>query len=316
MMDDPVNKSCSESFENLIQPVTAQSFFNEIWGRRFVHVSGTPARFCALFPWSELNRVLEEHRLRPPRLLLSRNGRPLEMREYMRFDEVLRDFFISPDRLSKHLADGLTLVLNHADELSVALREFIANIEEFFGIPVHANLYAAWGVENGFPLHCDDQDTFILQVYGCKQWTIYGPTIASPVPDGNTAAELSTSPDWDALLHSGSMLYIPRGWWHLVTPVGEPSLHLTLTFQKATGMKLLHWIVDQLHLRPSFRAYLPYADDDRVTDVYLDALRTEIATAINRGSLDAFVREQNRNSRHHVRFQLPDVIASSTEGQQ
>ena len=46
--------------------------------------------------------------------------------------------------------------------------------------------------------------------------------------DVEPTVEKPDTPLWEGMLEDGDLLYIPRGWWHVATPLDEPTLHLTV----------------------------------------------------------------------------------------
>src|SRR5690242_5138928 len=58
----------------LLGPAAVDSFLADHYGRRWFHRAGPPDRFERLLSWRDLNRILEDHRLEPPRLRLASEG--------------------------------------------------------------------------------------------------------------------------------------------------------------------------------------------------------------------------------------------------
>jgi Cupin superfamily protein len=102
----------------------------------------------------------------------------------------------------------------------------------------------------------------------------------APIPDGEPRAEF--------ILDEGDLLHIPRGWWHHVTAVDEPSLHLTAGVTPATGADLIAWATDQLLRCEPIRQNLPVHasvdDQQRYVGRLTETLVRELgaAQAINR----------------------------------
>ncbi len=73
----PAQRSDVFDLQTLLSPIAAEEFLRRDYGRHFVRVSGYPGKFSALLPWPALNQILEEHRMEPPRLRLTREGKPV-----------------------------------------------------------------------------------------------------------------------------------------------------------------------------------------------------------------------------------------------
>ena len=129
----------------------------------------------------------------------------------------------------------------------------------------------------------------VLQVAGRKRWQVYRPTRLNPLPDDEVAAPKPTVPPvWEGMLEDGDMLYIPRGWWHVAFPVGEPSLHLTLATEPPLGTHLLAWLVGKLQHHEVVRANVPRLNDSKGQTAYLDALRPLLSEAFTENCFGAF----------------------------
>lgn len=107
---------------------------------------------------------------------------------------------------------------------------------------------------SGFETHFDSLDVFVLQVAGTKRWQI-APNAFHPFPTKNHVvgaqvfSELADEiTDRRALLpprkmasvelRPGSMLYLPRGYWHR-TASGGDSISISLSFPSPTGADLV-----------------------------------------------------------------------------
>ncbi len=223
-------------------------------------------RFSDLLTWPALNRILDTHRLEPPRLRLALAGAtvPLsaycERRTYRRMPpwEAPR-----PHLLAEQLRGGATLVLDAVEELHPPVGEMVSHLERRLHTGVQVNAYASWTSKEGFGVHWDDHDVIVLQISGAKRWRVYGPTRPAPmyrdVEFDDTPPE---NPIDEFTLHAGDVLHIPRGWWHAASAsTGQPSLHLTCGLATHTGIDLLTWLVDRLRDEHVLRADLPRPDD-------------------------------------------------------
>ena len=242
---------------HLLRPLTVPYFLREIWTQRFVHIQGEQAKFAELFSWSVLNSILEAQRFTAGRLKLVKETHLIEPRRYHYRPE--HKLLVSAPALVEHLRAGATLILNEVEVCHRPLRECAMALEALFGVHVFVNLYAGFGHERGFLRHWDSQDTLILQIAGRKDWKVWAPTRRWPLdPDVSEAPQPTGEPVWNGLLSEGAMFYIPRGWWHVATPVDEPCLHLTVTIQNKTGLELLQWLMDRLRGEEVVRRDIPY----------------------------------------------------------
>ncbi len=240
-------------------------FHAEVQGRSHRVFPGTAGRFADLLPWRELNRALRQHRLDFPRLRLALGGDVVPAHTYTemvptrRMGEVPR-LLAAP--FAEQLRRGATLVLDSVNEMFEPVAELSMALEHALRERVQVNLYAGWGKSHGFDVHWDDHDAFIIQLAGRKRWRMHGVTRPFPLQrDVALPDRPEAEPIDDFLLDDGDVLYLPRGHWHDVSAIGEESLHLTIGFNRATGVDLVAWLADRLRSEELFRDDLPrFAD--------------------------------------------------------
>ena len=278
-------------FDQVIAPLTRDRFLAEFWNKQFLVAKGTAGRFTGLLGWDDLNAILEQHRLHPPRFRLLHEGRAIETFRYttLAAGGVPR---LKAGKLAACLAGGATLVLDSMEELAPKVSQLASSFRDALHASTHVNLYAGWHSQKGLDLHFDAQDIMVLQASGRKRWQVYRPTRVNPLPDDEEAPPRPAGPPvWDGMLEDGDMLYIPRGWWHVAFPVGEPSLHLTLATEPPLGTHLLAWLVGKLRDHEVVRAEVPWLNDPKGQAAYLDALRPLLSQALTAGAIAEFRHE-------------------------
>jgi ribosomal protein L16 Arg81 hydroxylase len=152
--------------------------------------------------------------------------------------------------------DGASLIVNQADRYDSKIYTFCRALAERYFHHVFAVVYLtppkSWAVR----LHNDDQDVFLLQVWGKKHWIIRdAPKLCvyseemlgkdDPVPP-----ELISEPIMSFDLLPGDILYIPRGFLHEATTTTEPSLHITVTMPTSDycwGVQLVKHLMQEVH---------------------------------------------------------------------
>jgi ribosomal protein L16 Arg81 hydroxylase len=147
-------------------------------------------------------------------------------------------------RFYGHLNAGATLVLNRFELLSVAAQRLCAAVSRFAGQPATSNAYVSFRGDGTFGKHWDTHDVFALQLIGRKRWRLFAPTLPLPLSHQTSARSQQACPEaavLDCVLEAGDMLYIPRGWWHQVTPLQEGSLHLSVGTYAATLTDYIMW---------------------------------------------------------------------------
>jgi hypothetical protein len=296
---------------DLLRPIAVDTFLANDYGQRFVYVPGTPGKFSALLPWRVLNDILEQHRLAPPRLRLTREGKPVPSDRYVSFQPSRRNASrpiprLKSAELTRELREGATLVLDNVDELYWPIRRLAESLERIFRVRVQVNSYSGWRSSHGFDLHWDDHDVFVLQVSGNKHWKIYGVTRQYPLARDVKLAE-NPPPEvlWEHVLQTGDLLYIPRGWWHLAVPLNEPTLHLTIGVSNPTGADFLSWFIDQLRESEVVREDIPHLLGHRAIQAYAERVRDVIASRWRPELIEEYMLHLDAHSTPRPHFALP-----------
>ncbi|MGI9105500.1 MAG: cupin domain-containing protein [Pyrinomonadaceae bacterium] len=305
-----MNGEVVNSLKQLLEPHLAEDFLASAWGQTYHYIRGRRGRFAPLLPWEQLNDILRRHRLDFPRLRLMRDGKSLPASAYLRHVSGARRQTPIPRlqsvKFTQQLRAGATLVLDAVDELYEPLEELAAGLEQFFHERIQINAYAGWHTSRGFDLHWDDHDVFILQVTGRKRWSIYGMTRPHPLAgDGDLNPKPTGEPVWEATLEDGDFLYIPRGWWHVATPLDEPTLHLTVGIHNRTGIDLLQWLTARLRASEIFRQDLPRFASDAKRAAHLKRLEEALLAQWNEQLLTPYERELDALAEPRARLSLP-----------
>jgi Cupin superfamily protein len=293
----------------LVGPDAVDAYLRESYGRRLFRQAGPSDRFQALLSWSDLNRILEDHRLSPPRLRLARDGASLPEDLYTRPQTSRRGLayaVLEPAGLREQLRAGATLILDNVDQLHPPVRALAAALERDVGERVQVNLYASWVERRGFGLHWDDHDVLILQVAGRKRWRVYGETRPAPLHrDVAPPEEPSGEPDWDGVVEAGGLLSIPRGHWHDAVAGGEPSLHLTVGILRSTGIDLVEWLTDRLRGVELYRRDLPRPAGVEERRERSRRLREALLERWSDDLVDEFFAARDAHARPWPRLSLP-----------
>ncbi|MEA5360463.1 cupin domain-containing protein [Amycolatopsis sp., V23-08] len=294
---------------DLVAPLEAGQFHSDVLGRAPRRFTGRPGRFASLLRWTDLDRVLRQHRLDFPRLRLALDGEVVPAHSYTEMVQTRRTGLV-PRVLSAPFAErlraGATLVLDSVNELVEPVGDLAARLEHDLRERVQVNLYAGWGTTHGFDVHWDDHDAFIIQIAGRKRWRLHGITRPAPLQrDVELPPRPEGEPLEDFLLEDGDVLYVPRGHWHDVSAVGEESLHLTIGFNPATGVDLVAWLADQVRADELFREDLPRFAGPGDRTKRAAQLRQQIAELMTDDLVDRFLSDRDAQAPAHPRIGLP-----------
>ena len=288
----------STTLKDILHPVETDVFLRSTWQKKFLYIPGPPTKLGGLFDWRELNRILNEHQLDEPRIRLFRDGAQRPRETYAAPREPRKQLLpateVRPHRLARELAGGSTLFVHAIGEISPNVGELAYDLQRMLDSAVNVNLYAAWRRDRGFKKHWDDHDVFILQISGRKRWEIYPCTRPHPIA-GDPLTNPPAEAVWAGTVTPGDVLYIPRGWWHVACPTGEPCLHLTVGVLACTGLDFLEWLKHRLAEAPLFRSDLPVARGDEPVETHLRALRAALIDRWPDGTAAEYLASRTEN---------------------
>ncbi|HUE63481.1 MAG TPA: cupin domain-containing protein [Rhizomicrobium sp.] len=290
-------------FDQVVAPLGTDAFLKNYWLKSFVHIPGPPGRFTDLLTWNELNSILEQHRLMPPRLKLYKDGQAIDPAQYLT-PAIFGVPRLDAGGLVASLAHGASLILDDAQEVAPRVRGLMQSFQDALHTDAFANLYAGWHSHRAFHIHWDPQEAFVIQLCGRKRWQVYQPTRQHPLKnDIEPPPQPTSSPVWEGVLADGDALYIPRGWWHEAFPLNEPSLHLTISLTPPTAMDYLGWVMSRLRRHSELRASLPV--EPKAQDEIANIISRSVTDALHRSSLEDFLREWDANIRPNPHIRLP-----------
>ncbi|MBC7420978.1 MAG: cupin-like domain-containing protein [Bdellovibrio sp.] len=173
----------------------------------------------------------------------------------------------------KLFANKMALLFNNVQTLSPELTKWLRILKKDLGLPTstYARCMAyATPDGKGTRAHFDQNINFVLQLHGTKKWwlapnvNVENPTerftVGQPV-DLELASYVETEmpsamPGEDrteVILKPGSMLFVPRGFWHSTEASGE-ALALNFTFNQPTWIDLFTIALrSRLTLSPDWR---------------------------------------------------------------
>jgi 50S ribosomal protein L16 3-hydroxylase len=122
----------------------------------------------------------------------------------------------SRSELRGYLAAGVGLCVRHTERHDPGLARVASAFAELGA--AHVQLFVTPGGTHGFGWHYDDEDVFIAQTAGVKDYYFRANTVAagdpaSPAMFSRFAEERSQL--CTATLVPGDFLYVPARWWHM-----------------------------------------------------------------------------------------------------
>lgn len=233
----------------LVSPVPVADFVRSYHGTQALMIDGATDKFAELCSWSDISHLLNHGALQYPNAKFVLDKEALGPEALQHADHWLRQ--------------GATLIINSIQRLDPVIEHFAAALSRDMNTSVNINCYTSWPSKQGFDIHFDRHDVFVLQVEGTKTWRVFQPTRTFPLelnkqqgkgdpPDGE--------PYLDRIMAPGDVMYIPRGHWHYAI-ADSPSVHLTVGPASRSGIDFLHWFVNQLMEKEAFlRRDFPIVD--------------------------------------------------------
>lgn len=151
------------------------------------------------------------------------------------------------DRLLKK--EQATIQFHHPQRYVDKLWNVLEKLETYFGSLVGSCVYITPRNSQGVAPHCDDVETFVLQLEGSQQWKLYKPMVElSRDYTQDLPQESIGEPTLDVTLDEGDLLYFPRGVIYQCKNVGADghSTHLSVsTYQQNTWGDFMNHAVQQ-----------------------------------------------------------------------
>lgn len=291
----------------MLNPIALDEFLVKYYGKRALHISGTPEKFRNLFSWNSLNEVLNSSPQPHPTVKMSHNGKQFKPKDAI--------------DLIRAVQKGATLIIENIDRYNLALGDFLNRLSEEISEQTRFNLYLSYPENQGYKIHYDTHDFLILQVAGYKEWWVFPETMPSVLFKQKTHGV--TPPPRESLylnckLGPGDVLYVPRGHWHYAIARDEPSVHLTLAMFVKTGIDFMQWLADELTDYEEFRSAFPLrltskrtSDENRSPD-NLNKLKANLVKILDGADLyERFLQYSTAVSRNRQPFSFPYHTASS-----
>lgn len=257
----------------LLTPFPSERFRKEHWPGRHLHVEGPPSRLKGL---ADLPELADVH-------TLLRNWRG-PVRVFPPGEEDYQSPFVSVEAAAQLYRKGFTLVFGSVDLAVPALRTYLRALQSDLGF-----LPDVWGRcmvyatprGGGFNPHFDENANFAVQLRGEKVWQIapnrhvVNPTVSHLMSAPSPVAELRAQfegefprempPDSETItLRPGSVLFLPRAYWHSTRDAVEEALSINFTFSQPTWADVVSDGIRSRLLRDPEWRVLAYGDGANV----------------------------------------------------
>jgi hypothetical protein len=251
------------ALERAIEPVGRDEFFARYWEcEPLVVERGEAVRFADFLAPADVERAISETAIRAPAFRLVKAGARLDQRDYtakLSWKPAPFSGTVDVDRVLEEWRNGATIVLQALHINWPPLARYCRLLESELGHPVQANAYYTPRSAQGFPVHHDTHDVFVLQVAGEKRWLLYEPVWELPLR-GQPYSEETHGPPGEPeelVLRAGDTLYLPRGWLHEAATSEADSLHVTIGVNVYTWFDAVRAALDDCRDDVEFRRGVP-----------------------------------------------------------
>jgi hypothetical protein len=173
---------------------------------------------------------------------------------------------------------GATVVFQGLHRSFPPLVELISELELELGHPCQANAYLTPPGSQGFAVHSDSHDVFVLQTAGTKQWELH-------------PAEGVEQP----LLEPGHVMYLPTGTPHAARAQDTVSLHITIGINQLTWRGLVQRALASLAAEvPTDHLPAGYLEDPQVLAHQLGRHLSDVAERLRGVDPAVAVQEEVR----------------------
>jgi ribosomal protein L16 Arg81 hydroxylase len=277
-------------FSRIIAPYDETTFFSSYWERAPLHIAkGAANPDGGLLTLEAMNKLLSEVVFRVDECKVARDGGIVPASVYaaepgMRVMERSIVDYVDTTKLLALFEQGATLVFAQLNHKHLPLQLLKAGLERHLSAGVVTNVFLSNRSSQGFSLHYDSHDVFVLQLHGSKIWRLHDSPIdlpsksqpfgRTPVRPGPLASEVH--------LRAGDVLYVPRGYFHEARTTDDISLHVTLGVHPYLWMDYIGDLLQQLSLHAvalrrsvprDFMAATPEAQLTMVKDALDEAIR-------------------------------------------
>ncbi|MEO6192585.1 MAG: cupin domain-containing protein [Thermoanaerobaculia bacterium] len=304
-----VQPQASLSLEDLISPTTLDDFFSRTWEKSLLILRrNDPTYYNSLMTLADFDRCLQAA-LDSPTKMLQVVAPPGSNRK----SQLTAAADIPRDRLYEDYLSGNTLRLIGAEKYWPPIDILLASMRESFAGQVGANVFLTPPGSQGFSLHFDPVDSFIVQLAGSKRWHIWEPTYLQPmaIPISERyldkiiekCEEDKLTPCEEVLLEAGDVMYMPRGFYHKAIAQDELSLHITLYIRPLYWLDFFRRALELAGIEDlDLRATLPphFAQDPALRKSMAETFKFLLGRIGDRLSFDAayesLARDQVRES--------------------
>jgi len=287
------------SFHDLIAPLTIEDFFHRYWEKSYIHnSSNNPSHFDKVLTIADIDALLSQQNLIPDGIKLMDKGVNIPSEKWTRSDTLLNGTIrtvVEPRKLFELFNNGHTIIINSAERSIPRLAAACQRVEQELKFKVQSNIYITPPGSQGFALHYDPHDIFLMQIKGPKTWLIYDSGEELPVTYRSFRNEPKLVSKFD--IQSGDFLYIPRGTPHEAYASESSTIHVNFSLKPVYGFHLIEEIARIAADREKFfRQTIPHGfQTEQDEKNYLNRFKEELRELIAKIDPEQLLGKQKNN---------------------
>ena len=228
-------------FSYLVAPLSTEEFFQDHWEKKFVHHSHSDAGyFDKVLSIADIDSFLCQQNLIPDGIKLMNKGISIPVAGWTRSDTLIDGTIktvVDPEKLLELFCKGATIIINSAERSISRLSDACRALEQELKFKVQSNIYITPPNSQGFAMHYDPHDIFLMQIKGPKTWLIYDTGEDLPVKYRAFSKAPKLVSKFD--IHTGDFLYMPRGTSHEAMSSKASTIHVNFSLKPVYGYHLV-----------------------------------------------------------------------------
>lgn len=295
-------------FSDLIAPYSIETFFQTYWEKQFLHIArNQPNYFDSILSLLDIDDFLSQQNLLPESIRLVRQGVDIPTDKWTKTALLARGITTTtanPEAILKYYNEGATIVISYAQLTIPNLTKACITLEQTLKIPFQTNIYITPPNAQGFSIHYDTHDIFLVQIKGAKTWRFYDTGESLPTKQQS----FTHSPELIKELNitAGDVLYLPRGVVHEAFSTTNATIHVNFSCNPHYGFNLIEDLAKLAEQdNVFFRKTIPHGfSTEAEKNDYKQAFKEAIAQLIDKYPIETLLDKQKTG---FVRKQKEDL---------
>jgi bifunctional lysine-specific demethylase and histidyl-hydroxylase NO66 len=219
-----------------------ETFFRSYRDQAPLLVHGALKGPAELFGLSDVDALLASEAIRPPYIGVSRDGRAVPESDYTRVMRIQGrpvTNVVDTSLLLAQFEAGATITWYSLPQVVPDFRLVCASLSAALTGSSDAILFLTPESSQGFRVHVDPLEVFVVQLHGSKAWRVWPPLRPRPLVGRELPREPLGPAALEAELTPGDVLYLPWGAPHAAAAGDATSMHLSFTVKPQRWHDLL-----------------------------------------------------------------------------